>query len=148
MGCCCSSNVKIESTNVSLSVADIDRLFAKIGILTPIVYFDDFYSPINFASMRAFAESQKINVEYNLSSHDCDDFAFIFLGRAREAFKKSNLAPLIGILSGDLRTEKNILKPHAEVFFVDENKRIILYDPRTKQFQPFGQYMQAWNIIV
>lgn len=76
--------------------------------------------------------------------------AFVFLGIARSAFGqlKSQSAALIGIIAGDLRTTKHAERGHAMIWFIDETKKINLYDPRTRQFSSIGPYMSAWNIIV
>jgi hypothetical protein len=96
---------------------------------------DGTYTAYALDVLRAFLFTDLANLfKYKKDCFDCDDFAFVVLGREREWFGQAEVdgGSTFGFVWGDIRksetdTEPN---PHAINFFVDDSKELWLVEPQ------------------
>jgi hypothetical protein len=79
-----------------------------------------------------------IDLSYRLEAFDCDDFAYVLLGREREWFGKNSPQSLggstFGYVSGDLRLNNETeIMGHAMNIFIDNYSQIWFVEPQTYQ---------------
>ena len=150
MGCIASTTMKIPKLGSKIDKGELVSIFKNAGI-KDVEYqlFDANYTTVNYADFKKFADIACSNVnKYRLESQDCDDLGMIFLGRAREYYGRtlSDYGIGIGLLTGDLRFKKeDTMRAHAINWFIDENKKLFLYDVMWNEIYEFNKdSMTAW----
>lgn len=82
-----------------------------------------------------------IDIPYRLESFDCDDYAYVLMGREREWYglnSPSTSGSAFGWISGDLRLHNETdWNYHAMNVFIDNNKKVWVIEPQTNEiFDP------------
>lgn len=156
MGQCCSANAAantpISRLGPVLNPVEVSTVLSAAGVTANCQFKDSSYVTINLEDFVRFANiACNFGTKYKLEGNDCDDFAFIFLGRAREYYARaqSTSGVLFGYLDGDIRRKENDpTRGHAVCWFIDENKQLHIYDPMWNEIYPFEKFMTAWSVVV
>lgn len=99
----------------------------------------------SLADLRKFLDDiGPIDVSYRLEAFDCDDFAYVLLGKEREWFGKNSPQSLGGStfawISGDLRLYNETEQyGHAMNLFIDNEKKVWLIEPQNYKIYPVSQ---------
>jgi hypothetical protein len=83
-------------------------------------------------------ESGPIDIPYRLEAFDCDDYAFVMVGRERTWFGMNTPNNVTGssfaIISGDLRLHNETeVVGHAMNLFIDNYSQVWLIEPQTRE---------------
>ena len=156
MGQCCSvlaaTTMPLPTPGPTLNTSEISRIIGTAGVNVGCQYKDAKYVTINLADFKRFANAACVfGTKYKLEGNDCDDHAFVFLGRAREYYARtaSDCGTLFGYLDGDIKMSANDpTRAHAVCWFIDESKQFYVYDPMWNNIYPFEKWMTAWSIVV
>jgi hypothetical protein len=133
MGVCASSCLKVPRLGQIINGSELMKIMKDAGInTTNYQLFDDTYITVNYADFKNFADYACISVnKYKLESFDCDDYGQAMLGRCKEYYARcdSDYGTCIGFLTGDIKLKVGDPdRPHAVNFFLDENKKLFVYD--------------------
>jgi len=123
-----------ELTNLEVRAIIKEKL--RITDNTRINLFDGRYYAISLEDLKLFLTFDFSDmVKYKKEIFDCDDFAYLLLGRQRlwHAKLNLNLASTFGMVIGDIRTSEESQKPrgHAMNFIITPDKELYLVEPQT-----------------
>lgn len=130
---------------------DVIRILVSYGVAPTANFKDGSLRIVDYKEFKSFADlSCTFLTKYVLEGNDCDDFAYIFLGRAREYYARMKKVEGIcfGYLDGDIRLKKeDPPRYHAVNWFIDEKKRFMIYDPMWNEIYEYKDHMTIWSII-
>jgi hypothetical protein len=152
MGQCASTIVKPPTIKSNIDSGEVYNILQKAAPDATILTFDSSYSIIDFEEFKNFCQLANLNpTPYRLESHDCDDYSFIFLGKVREWYARNQTGGglCVGILTGDLRLkEDDPARGHAVNCFIDNDKKLKIFDPMWTSFEEIKPWMSIWNIVM
>lgn len=150
MGVCASVCMKVPKLGPVLKDAEVVQIMKDAGInIDNYQLFDANYICVNYADLKNFADYACISVnKYSVEGFDCDDYMIAMGGRFREYYARceSNAGTCIGMLTGNIKKKVGDSdRPHAVNFFIDENKKLHLYDGMWNTIHEWNpESMIAW----
>lgn len=152
MGQCASGVVKPPTIKATINGAELTQIIQASAPDAWITLFDEDYSIIDFKEFQDFAKLANLNPsKYRIDSHDCDDYAFIFLGKVREWYARNGSGGglAMGVLTGDLKLKADDpYRGHAVVAHVSEDKKLKFYDPMWSSYEEIKPWMSIHNVIM
>lgn len=154
MGACAIMPRLVPPPPVGETISQIEayNLIFAVTKCPQIILWDDNYSLMKLADLQNFSKTTNgNNNKYRLQSHDCDDFALVFCGKVRDWYGQVTTGggPCFGLLAGDLRLKAtDERRGHAVNIYIDENKKVMFFDPMWNSYDVFQPWMTADTILM
>jgi hypothetical protein len=136
----------------TITAAAVNDLIFATTKCTQIILWDSTYSLIHLFDLQNFSMTVNGNNNpYRAESADCDDFAITFLGKVRDWYGQvtSGGGVCVGLLAGDLRLNAtDPYRGHAVNIYIDENKKVMFFDPMWNSYNVFQPWMTATTVLM